>query len=303
MHGWRRWLFRDNRLRTLWRVLLFVAAFVAILQLELLIFPVSAALPLADDRISAGLVVQSVLALLAALLAGWAMLRWVDEHPLSDLGFSLHRGVPRELAVGLLIGAGAVAAVVFLLAILDAYQYRTEPGSLVGWLTVSGVSLAAFAMPAAAEEAVFRGYLFRTLVEGGGALVAIFVTGVLFTVAHGSNPNVGPVGLLNIFLASVLLAVAVLRTGSLWFASSLHLGWNWVMAAPLDLPVSGLGGYDVPLYELAGSGPAWLTGGPFGPEGGLAGTLAVCLALGVTWRITRPGMPLGGSPVRRYGHG
>jgi uncharacterized protein len=41
---------------------------------------------------------------------------------------------------------------------------------------------------------------------------------------------VAPLGLANIFLAGVMLAVAYLRTRSLWFATGVHLGWNWTMA-------------------------------------------------------------------------
>jgi hypothetical protein len=72
-----------------------------------------------------------------------------------------------------------------------------------------------------------------------------------------------------------MLSLAVLWTGSLWFASAVHLGWNWATAAVLDLPVSGLDSSTRPSTTAQPVGPAWLTGGEFGPEGGLAGTLAV----------------------------
>lgn len=291
---WRGWFVGNGRLRPLWRALLFVILFLAILQLELFLLPVLAGIPIAQDRLSAGLIAQGVLLLTAAILAGWVMLRWVDHRPLADFGFPLRARVPLELSAGLAIGAGVMAATVLLLALAGAYRYVAEAGSLVGWLTISGISLAAFAIPAAAEEAVFRGYFFRTLFEGAGAVPAIIVTSLLFTLVHGSNPNVTWFGLVNIMLAGVLLAVAVLRTGTLWLATALHLGWNWVMAGPLDLPVSGIGGYDVPLYDVAGTGPTWLTGGDFGPEGGLAGTAAVLLALAVVVLATQPGSRLAG---------
>lgn len=253
----------------------------------------------ADDRISSGLIVQGTLLLTAAVLAGWAMLHWVDGEPLSALGFPIARRVPVDLIVGTLVGAAGIVCTVLVLAVADAYRYSPDPGTVAGWVAVSATSLAAFAVPAAMEEAVFRGYLFRTLVEGAGVWIAVLVTSLLFTLVHGANPNVTPLGLVNIFLAGALLAVAVLRTGSLWFASAVHLGWNWVMAGPLDLPVSGLGGYDVPLYDVASRGPAWLTGGAFGPEGGLAGTAAALIVLALVLRTTRPGSALAGHYVER----
>lgn len=292
--GWRRWFVADGRIRAPWRAALFVAAFLAILQLELILLPALVTIPAPEDRLSAGLIAQGLLLLGAAVLAGWAMLAWVDRRPLSDLGFGVTPRVLLELAAGLAIGAGVVASTVVLLALAGAYRYVAEPGSILGWLSVAGLSLAAFAIPAAAEEAVFRGYFFRTLVDGAGAIVAVAVTSVLFTLLHGANPYVTTFGLVNIALAGTLLGVAVLRTGTLWFATALHLGWNWAIAGPLDLPVSGLAGYDVPLYDALGTGPVWLTGGEFGPEGGLAGTFAALLALAVVIGITRPGSRLAG---------
>jgi len=297
-------LVRDGRLRTLWRALLFILGVLAILELGLLLLlPVMGPVSMEGDRLSTGLIVQSALLLAAAVLAGRGMLRWVDRRPAASLGFPLDRRAPLEVLAGLIVGAGIVAVVAGILALAGAYRYVAEAGSLIGWLSVAGISLAAFAIPAAAEEALFRGYLFRTLVEGAGMASAVVVTSVLFTLVHGANPNVTVFGLLNIMLAGVLLALAVLRTGTLWFATALHLGWNWVMAGPLDLPVSGIGGYDVPLYDMAETGPAWLTGGNFGPEGGLAGTAAALLGILLVVRLTRPGATLAGHYVNgRHDH-
>jgi hypothetical protein len=47
------------------------------------------------------------------------------------------------------------------------------------------------------------------------------------------------------------------------------LAWNLVQAVVLHAPVSGLP-LPTPGYRLVDNGPGWLTGGPWGPEGGLA---------------------------------
>lgn len=284
---------RDGRLRTTWRVVIFVALFVTLLMTGSVLLSLVAELELPDDRISGGLVVQTALSLLAALLAAWFMLRCVDRSPLRGLGFPLRAGALRELGLGLGIGGLALAGAVALVALSGGYRYSTEPGSLAGWVATSGLALAALAIPAAAEEALFRGYLFRALVEGPGAAVAVVVTSAVFAILHGSNPGTGTFALVNIFLAGVFMAVAVLRTGTLWLATGVHLGWNWVMSGPLDLPVSGLQGLDVPMYDATVVGPAWVTGGPFGPEGGLVGTVAAVVGLVMVVRVTRPGGMLG----------
>lgn len=271
-------------------IALFVATLLAFLSAAVLLVPgLGAAPPAVAEGLPPALIAQFTIALLAALVASWVMLRFVDRRPRDALGFPLGRSVPLELAAGVLAGAVAVGAVVGMLALVGVYRYVPEPGSVAGWLAVAGASLAAFAIPAAAEEAIFRGYALRALAEGPGPLAAVLLTSVAFALLHGGNPAVAPLALLNIFLAGIVLAVAVLRTGTLWFATAVHLGWNWMMAGPLDLPVSGLEAYDPPLYDAVPAPPGWLSGGAFGPEGGLAGTVAACAALGLVVWLTQPG--------------
>ncbi len=293
--GWTRWLVTGDRLRTPWRLLLYVVLFVAILWLESLLFPFVAGMEMPDDRLSAGLVAQTGLILVAALGAAYVLLRWVDRVPLKGLGFPLEPWAARELGVGLGIGVVALAGVVAVFAVFGGYRYTAEAGTLSGWGVTSGTALVALAIPAASEEALLRGYIFRVLEEGPGTWVAVLLTSAVFAALHGANPEVGPFALMNLFLAGVLLALAVARTGTLWLATGVHVGWNWIMSGPLDLPVSGLQGLDVPLYDAVVAGPAWLTGGGFGPEGGLAGTLGAGLGIVLVMRLTRPGAILAGA--------
>ena len=230
-----------------------------------------------DPRLAA--VVEGFITLAAALGAGWVMLLVVERKAPGALGFALSRGVPAELGRGLAIGTVMLAAVAAALMAGGLLRYRDEPGSVAGIVTTWVADLGTLALPAAAEEALFRGYGMQVLVNGLGAGPAIVATSLAFAAAHVGNPAVGSLALGNIFLAGVLLGAAYLRTGSLWFASALHLGWNWAMASLADLPVSGLTFLDTPVYDAVERGPAWLTGGAFGPEGGLIGTVAFLLGM------------------------
>jgi uncharacterized protein len=283
------WLLRDGRLRALWRVLLFALLFIAAVQLQALLFFSLSGMRTLPDNILEVLLLQSVFFLVAGLGAGWALLRWVDRRPLRELGFALERRVPRDLAMGLVIGAAALVLVVMTLALAGVFRFSSAPGTMGAWLVFVVTVLLWLALPAVAEEVIFRGYAFRALVEGIGPVGATLIMSALFAAVHGAAPNVDAFSLATIFAAGVMLSLAVLWTGSLWFASTLHLGWNWATVGLLDLPVSGWELFDAPLYDGVAVGPRWLTGGEFGPEGGLAGTLAVAAGIALTWWYARPG--------------
>lgn len=216
----------------------------------------------------------------AALLAGWGMLALVDRRRPGALGFALEPAAVRDSVLGLGVGGAMLGAAVALLAVASMARWVADEGSVPEYVAALATTFIFFAVAAAAEEAVFRGYAFQALVQGVGVWPAVLGTSALFAYVHGNNPNVTPVALANIFLAGVMLAVAYLRTRSLWFATAVHLGWNWTMASLLDFPVSGFV-RDMPLYTARETGPDWVTGGAFGPEAGIAASLAI--AAGTVW--------------------
>jgi hypothetical protein len=73
---------------------------------------------------------------------------------------------------------------------------------------------------------------------------------------------------IGISFGGVFLAFAYLRTRSLWLPIGLHLGWNFFEGAVFGYPVSGMNLSPNLLVQEA-RGPAWITGGTFGPEAGL----------------------------------
>jgi hypothetical protein len=61
------------------------------------------------------------------------------------------------------------------------------------------------------------------------------------------------------------------------------------LLACLDTPVSGIP-FDIPLLDYNAGNPTWLTGGKFGPEGGLAASIALTLDIlgAARWVIRSP---------------
>ncbi len=133
------------------------------------------------------------------------------------------------------------------------------------------------------EELVFRGYLYAVAHEAGGRTIARWSSSVAFGAVHLMNPGANVRTTLVVVLAGVCLCLVRERTDSLPAAWTAHLAWNWVMAAILHVPVSGLP-FATPGYRAVVSGPDWISGGAWGPEGGLVAMLVLGGGLAATLR-------------------
>jgi membrane protease YdiL (CAAX protease family) len=269
------WLSNGERLRAGWRIALFFALFIPLSILGQL----AASLVSRETIPWAGLLFSCA----AAAAAGVILVTRLEGRSPGALGFAWQRGAILEVGGGMLFGSLLIAAAVAILLLTGAAYFVQDEGTLSSYLWVLLSTFIFFWIAAAWEELIFRGYPFQVLVDGIGVWPAIVVSSALFTALHGWNPNVNWLALGNIFLAGVLLALAYLRTRSLWFATAVHVGWNWAMASLFDFPVSGLTGFETPLYDVVPSGTEWWTGGAFGPEAGLVGTLV--LAAGTLWLL------------------
>jgi len=272
--GERRWFRPAEWVRAAWRILLFLALFIGLFAAGALLFG-----RVLQTLRGPVLLLQSGVLLIAAFVAGAVLIRRVDGRPIGALGTAWTSRTWTEMLLGLAIGVGAIGVGAGVMVAAGSLRFTGDYGSVSGYADGLLQHLWFFFVAAFAEEALYRGYPFQVLVQTFGGVVATVVMSVAFAVGHAGNPNVGAFGLVNIFLAGVLLSVAYLRTRSLWFPTMLHLGWNWGMASLLDLPVSGLELIDTALYEPAVRGPEWFTGGSFGPEGGLVGSLGFVAAL------------------------
>jgi len=103
---------------------------------------------------------------------------------------------------------------------------------------------------------------------------------------HLMNPGAGVRTTLIVMLAGWCLCIVRERAG-LPAAFTAHLAWNWVMAAVLHVPVSGLP-FATPGYRAVVDGPVWLTGGSWGPEGGAVAALVLGGAAVWGQRASRP---------------
>lgn len=281
---------KDGHLRSGWRATFFVAAFLVVAKL----FEAAAAI---FTSLTAGVrsgiwastwpfLIGAAVLLSAATLVGWGCGAVFEELRFRAFGWWPHRGWLRNLALGSLIGAASLllAAGITFLTRGIRFSFNPSAGTTIGKTAV--VALIVFVVAGAAEEALFRGYALQTFTRAKLAWVGVLVTSVPFAAAHLLNPNVSRgFTFINTAFAGVWLAVAYLRTRSLWFPLGLHWSWNWTQAALLGIPVSGIERIaPAPLLHAMNAGPDWLTGGAYGLEGGAACTVALVISTIVVWR-------------------
>jgi membrane protease YdiL (CAAX protease family) len=280
------WLNRQGEIRAGWRMLAYGGLTIL---LALPVLRLYSYLSKAEDRAGSDRLFTSVSLLLytalcaATLLPALLLLLRVDKRPVAYLGFAPHERLWIEIRQGLVQGLFLVTLIFFI-------------GWGTGWLRVSwsnmlgvaaiwqtGFYLTYFVLAAAFEELLWRGYAFQALVQGIGKISAVAISAALFGVAHLANPHANLFGMINTMLAGMWLSAAYLRTRSLWLPTSLHAAWNFFQGFLFGFPVSGLICPET-ILQMSPQGPAWITGGEYGPEAGALCTFVLLAAtLYVTW--------------------
>ncbi len=231
----------------------------------------------------------------ASLLIGFLLATWIVGSRVLKLGLRELRwrrtgsGV-KGAAAGFGLGAAAALLAVGAAVAFGLAYWSRDRGTVGDYLLQVLKTTAVLAPAALSEEVMCRGLplvLMARVLGRPSALV--LVAGLGFALLHGFNPGITSLALGNIALAGVFLGVAFYAPGGIWTAFGAHLGWNAMLAA-LDAPVSGLP-FAIPLLDYHAGGPEWLSGGRFGPEGGLLATVALVAALLVALRWAKDETP------------
>jgi membrane protease YdiL (CAAX protease family) len=204
--------------------------------------------------------------------AGWLFLKtilfvWVlvvvliigafEHRTLAEYGLPLQKMFGKNFWAGALFGFGLLTTNIALTALTGAYSFGTVA---LPWIQIVKHGLlwaAADLMVGIAEEFVFRGYLLFTLTRGLGFWPAAVLTSVLFGLTHLDVPGEPWTAITNITLLSLLLCLALRRTGNLWFAIGSHMAFDWGQAfstRPTSRRCKAI--FSMPLCTAANGSPA-----------------------------------------------
>ncbi|MDY0406562.1 type II CAAX endopeptidase family protein [Virgibacillus sp. 179-BFC.A HS] len=217
----------------------------------------------------------SVLGGIIITLILWKM---IYKEPLRVLGF---QRMGKDFVYGLFLGAASIT-LIFLILLASGQITLANSLSHPNFTVYTVTYLLLYILVGFSEEMFFRGFVMSTLISRGNRKWVVFlVSALIFSLAHGSNPNVSWLGLVNIFLVGLLFAYMYDTTKSLWLPIGFHMTWNYFQGNIFGFPVSGTvphGIYTVSVED----GTTLLTGGTFGLEGGLMATILIIIGFFAT---------------------
>jgi len=280
-------LFVDGRyeVRSGWKFGAYAAIFIVVLLflniavqgLLVVVAPSILLLPRTDVRF---LGLNALVLLIPSAISLLVMAR-IDKVRASAFGLSLHQGWFRDILTGIGFAGGLL-----LFTLVGSFLFgkaRVESSGSVSVLPTIGATFLVLAVAALSEELVFRGYPFQVFLKSLGPWGAMLLISLIFGLLHAPNPGATLLSILNTILAGIFLCRAYLKTRSLWLPYGIHVGWNAGLALVLGYPVSGI---DTPsILKTSVSGPDWILGGGYGPEGGVLGTVIFLAATIVIGRL------------------
>jgi membrane protease YdiL (CAAX protease family) len=299
VQGYLRWLWfnRHGLLRVVWRLAIFSLLVTVISAVCMFLMGITLhLLGLAEGNVEIGEgsgpadILAYAFLILAMFAASVVPVMLLDRRKLGSLGLAFHSRWFRQLCHGLLAGIVFISAIVAVQAAVGTL--RLAPAGVDGIVLLRGFLMNLLVMVGVGffEELMFRGYLLQVLAEGigdfcnylretgraafstagsaerTGMIVSAVLLSVPFGFVHYFNQGGTLTGAFSTGAAGLVLALAYFRTRSLWVPVGLHITWNFTMGWVYSLPVSGTHLEPLPFVPSV-TGPEWLSGGTFGPEG------------------------------------
>lgn len=149
---------------------------------------------------------------------------------------------PIDYSAGVLLAIILLVIIIGIGCIFDSITFcglntNVNIKSLFLWLL-------AFGIQGAAEEIMCRGFLLNTLKNRISIPLAIFISSTAFVFPHLSSlleadVLYAVVGIINLYLISVIFSILVLWRSNIWIACGLHSVWNFILYVIMGLSLSG----------------------------------------------------------------
>jgi membrane protease YdiL (CAAX protease family) len=289
----------NGELRAGWRLLIFIVIFIVFAKLmNLGVKATGYKVPKDPVFTPSFITIGRIFTFLLVLVPTFIMSR-IERKPLGVYGLPARGAFGKKFWEGALWGFGSLSVLLLLLRASGAFYFGSfalSPRDALYYAFAWGV---AFLMVGLFEEYLFRGYVQYTLADGIGFWPACIALSLLFAWAHKSNPGETWLGLVDVFLAGIVLGAMLLRTGNLWFPVGFHLAWDWAESYFYGVADSGMQASGALLHpSIPTNRPWWLTGGTVGPEGSIFSCITeILLIVFILWRFRENRYPLQSKPA------
>ena len=220
-------------------------------------------------------------------LIGSVVLLWkvFEKKPIREMGLVNIKKGYKDLVAGLIFGAISMSMVFAILLGSNNIQLvssLTKPSFNIALL----MELILFIFVGFDEEMFTRGYCMSVLNQTRKKWVVVGVSSIIFALMHSFNPDMTLLSYLNLFLVGVLFAYMFIKSNNLWLTIGYHITWNFFEGPVFGFQVSGLNMKSI--YLVKKPADNIITGGGFGPEGGLVVTFIIILGLIYMWKFYKP---------------
>ena len=181
---------------------------------------------------------------------------------------------------GFLFGFGSISTITFILAALGAIQIEVNDLFPFDILSRSlCIALFGWGIQSASEEIAIRGWLIPALGIRYHPLTAVLLTGCVFGILHLLGNGATILSFMNLTLSGFFFALYAISGGNIWGVCGLHLSWNLAQGDIFGLSIIGQPSITNSIFITNNTGTDLLTGGDFGPEGGIITTLFLICAI------------------------
>lgn len=218
------------------------------------------------------------------IIAFFAWVKFVEKRKIVTMGFMCKHKAKAYFS-GVFLGCCSITIIILGLIILGAIEVDFNNLLPIN-LLIGSLIIAVFGwmVQSASEEIAIRGWLIPILGIRHNPLFAVLLTGGTFGIIHLFNNSATVLSFINLTLSGFFFALYAINAGNIWGVCGLHLAWNFAQGNIYGLSISGEQSTNNSLFISRVPGTDLLTGGDFGPEGGLITTLfLVCAILSISF--------------------
>jgi len=259
------------------RIVLIIISYLILSTIFQIIGMLMANISITDKKVLENLSLNQLLIVqpfgfIALIIIVYIFRKFIDEKSIRSIGFSLINRI-NDIIAGFIIALsiiGGGSLILYILGYIDFSNIQFDLQSLL-------LSFCLFIIVSLNEEILIRGYILNNLLTTMNKYFALIISAIIFTLFHSFNSDLSLIGIINLFLAGMLLGSTYIFTKNLWFPISLHLFWNFLQGPVLGYSVSGQ--KIDSLLKLKRIGNETINGGEFGFEGSIICTVITIVSI------------------------